>query len=148
MKRLSLLLFSIVLSFTILNGQEENKDPLIVVNGKISNVQLTSIDPDNIESVSVTKPPSFKEEYGILSENGVISIVTRDYVRFDDQEESKNPIVLVNGKVYGYSLDSINVVEIESLNVLKGISATRLYGKAGENGVILITLKEKTKNRQ
>jgi hypothetical protein len=32
------------------------------------------------------------------------------------------------------------------MNVLKGISATKLYGKAGENGVIQITLKEKTNN--
>ena len=148
MKKLSLLLFSIAFSFTILYGQTENKDPLIVINGKISNIQLNSLDPNNIESLSVTKHPSSKEEYGILAENGVISIITKDYVRLDDQkEQSISPIVLVNGKVYSYSLDSINVQEVESINVLKGISATKLYGKAGENGAILIILKEKTNNK-
>ena len=149
MKKLSLFLFSIVFSFISLYGQTDKKDPLIVINGKISNIQLNSLDPNNIESLSVTKPPSSKEEYGILAENGVISIITKDYVRTDNQKDQQiKPLVLVDGEVYTDSLDSINVQEIESVDVRKGISATKLYGKAGENGVILITLKEKTNNKK
>jgi len=149
MKKLSLFFLLIAFSFIYLYGQTDKKDPLVVINGKISSVQLNTLDPKNIESMSVTKPPSLKEEYGILAENGVISIITKDFIRVDDQkEQSISPLLLVNGKVYTYSLDSINVQEVESMNVLKGISATKLYGKAGENGAILITLKEKTNKKK
>jgi TonB-dependent SusC/RagA subfamily outer membrane receptor len=37
---------------------------------------------------------------------------------------------------------AINPDDIESINVLKGESATAIYGKRGENGVILITMKK------
>jgi hypothetical protein len=54
----------------------------------------------------------------------------------------ETPLVLVDGKVYTNSIDSINDKDVESLNVLSMMSATKLYGKAGENGVITIKLKE------
>ena len=38
--------------------------------------------------------------------------------------------------------EAINPDDIESVNVLKGESATAIYGKRGENGVILITMKK------
>lgn len=149
MKKPTLICFLIAFSLISLHGQSDKKDPLVVINGKISSVQLNTLDPKNIESVSVAKSSSLKEEYGILAESGVISIITKDYARIDDQkEQSASPLVLVNGKVYNYSLDSINVQEVESMNVLKEVSATKLYGKAGENGVIQITLKEKATNEE
>ena len=40
------------------------------------------------------------------------------------------------------SIADINPDDIESINVLKGESATAIYGKRGENGVILITMKK------
>jgi hypothetical protein len=149
MKKPTLICFLIAFSLISLHGQSDKKDPLVVINGKISSVQLNTLDPKNIESVSVAKSSSLKEEYGILAESGVISIITKDYARIDDQkEQSASPLVLVNGKVYNYSLDSINIQEVESMNVLKEVSATKLYGKAGENGVIQITLKEKATNEE
>ena len=48
-------------------------------------------------------------------------------------------LVLVDGVVYTSSLDSINVQKIESLEVRSGIWGNKHYGKAGENGVIIIT---------
>jgi bla regulator protein blaR1 len=147
MKKLSLFCFSIAFSFISLYGQVDKKDPLVVINGKISNIQLNTLDPNNIESMSVSKSQSLKEDYGVLAENGVISIITKDNLMTDDQDDqSGKPLVLVDGKVFTNSLDSINVQEVESMTVLKEISATKLYGKAGRNGVILITLKEKTNN--
>lgn len=149
MKKLSIFCFSIALSLNSLHGQTDTKDPLVIINGKISSTQLNTLDPNNIESMSVTKFQSSKEDYGILAENGVISIITKDYIRVDDQkDQSIKPLVLVDGKVYTDSLDSINVQEVESMSVLKGISSTKLYGKAGINGVILVTLKEKTNNKK
>jgi len=134
--------------FISVSAQIDKKDPLIVVNGKISNIKLNSISPNEIESISVSKLPSSKdkEAFGVLSENGVISIITKDNIQTDSQEDlPSKPLVLVDGTVYTNSLDSINVQEIESMTVLKDYSATKTYGKAGEDGVILIKRKEQTK---
>ena len=143
-----MLVFSMAFCFISLYGQTNNKDPLIVINGKISNIKLSSLDPNEIESLSVSKSAASKDAYGVLAENGVISIITKDYIKTDNQKDQPTkPLVLVDGEVYTNSLDSINVQEIESVSVRKDKSATELYGKAGDFGVILITTKEKTSNK-
>ena len=43
-------------------------------------------------------------------------------------------------------LADINVEDIENLSILKGASATSLYGSEGANGVVLITMKKGKKN--
>jgi TonB-dependent SusC/RagA subfamily outer membrane receptor len=132
-----------IFCFISLSAQIDKKDPLIVVNGKISNIKLNSLDPNAIESLTVSKSQAAKDAYGILAENGVISIITKDYVKSDSQtDQPSKPLVLVDGEVYTNSLDSINIQEIESVNVRKNKSATAPYGKAGENGVIIITTKD------
>jgi len=142
MKKLSLLVFLMMFYFISLSAQIDKKDPLIVLNGKISNIKLNSLDPNAIESLTVSKSQAAKDDYGILAENGVISIITKDYVKSDNQKEQPSkPLVLLDGEVYTNSLDSINIQEIESVNVIKNKSATAPYGKAGENGVIMITTK-------
>ena len=149
MKNLSLLVILLFLSHLSLSAQIDKKDPLIVINGKISNIKLSSFDPNAIESITVSKSKAFQDAYGVLAENGVISIITKDYVKSDGQKDQPSePLILVNGAVYTSSLDSINIQEIESVTVRKDKSATALYGKAGENGVILITTKEKTFNKK
>jgi TonB-dependent SusC/RagA subfamily outer membrane receptor len=145
MKNLSLLVILSFFSFLSLSAQIDKKDPLIVINGKISNFKLVSLNPSEIESLSVTKSKASKDAYGVLAENGVISIITKDYIKTDSQKDPPSkPLVLVDGEVYTNSLDSINIQEVESLSVRKDKSATAPYGKAGENGVILIKLKKNT----
>lgn len=150
MKKLSLILVSLsFLSFS-LSAQSDNKDPLIVVNGKISNIRLNSISPDDVVSIFVSKHPSpqDKELYGILADNGVISITTKDHNQTENQKDQiPQPLVLLDGLVYTNSPDSINVSEIETITVLKDQSATKIYGKAGENGVILIKRKGQTEKQ-
>jgi uncharacterized membrane protein YcaP (DUF421 family) len=151
MKKLCLLVFSMTFCLISVSAQIGKKDPLIVVNGKISNIKLNSISPNEIKSISVSKFQSSKdkEAFGVLAENGVISMITKDYKQTDSQKDlSSKPLVLVDGIVYTNSLDSINVQEIESVDVRKGIAAKKLYGKAGENGVILVKTKEKTPTKK
>ncbi len=146
MKKLCLMVFSMTFCLISVSAQIDKKNPLIVINGKISNIKLNSISPNEVESISVSKLPSSKdkEAFGVLAENGVISINTKDYIQTDSKKDlPSKPLVLVDGIVYTNSLDSINVQEIESVDVIKGIAATKLYGKAGENGVILIKTKIK-----
>jgi TonB-dependent SusC/RagA subfamily outer membrane receptor len=45
------------------------------------------------------------------------------------------------GLDFGDGISNLNPDDIESINVLKGASATALYGSRGQNGVIMITTK-------
>ena len=49
---------------------------------------------------------------------------------------------------YGNGASEINADDIESMSVLKGASATALYGSRGANGVILITTKTAKRNKK
>lgn len=55
----------------------------------------------------------------------------------------KSPLYVVDGKVVGISLNELNPDQIESITILKDGSATALYGKEGQNGVVVITTKSK-----
>ncbi|HTJ11817.1 MAG TPA: TonB-dependent receptor [Dinghuibacter sp.] len=54
---------------------------------------------------------------------------------------SNEPLYVVDGFIGGGDLTSINVADIESIEILKDASATAIYGARGANGVILITTK-------
>lgn len=75
MKKLYLLVFSMTFSFISVSAQIDKKDQLIVVNGKISNIKLNSISPNEIESISVSKLPSSKdkEAFGVLLTSALFS---------------------------------------------------------------------------
>lgn len=51
-----------------------------------------------------------------------------------------NPLVLVDGIPYGSFVD-INPTDIESIEILKDVASTAIYGTRGANGVIIITTK-------
>ncbi|MFY0651706.1 MAG: TonB-dependent receptor [Cyclobacteriaceae bacterium] len=53
---------------------------------------------------------------------------------------NNNPLYVIDGLVVG-DINSINVNDIESMEVLKDASATAIYGSRGANGVVLITTK-------
>jgi TonB-linked SusC/RagA family outer membrane protein len=54
-----------------------------------------------------------------------------------------NPIYVVDGTVV--SLSAVNMDDVENISVLKGPSATALYGVRGAGGVIMITTKKGSK---
>ena len=49
-------------------------------------------------------------------------------------------------RIESNGLTDINVEDIENLTILKGASATSLYGSEGANGVVVITMKQGKKN--
>ncbi|MFA6947282.1 MAG: SusC/RagA family TonB-linked outer membrane protein, partial [Pedobacter sp.] len=65
-----------------------------------------------------------------------------------------DPLIVVDGipiqNIYGMAqspLSIINQTDIESISVLKDVSATSIYGSRGSNGVILITTKSAKKGK-
>jgi TonB-dependent SusC/RagA subfamily outer membrane receptor len=63
---------------------------------------------------------------------------------------TKTPLYVINGvpvqKNSNNPLKNINPNDIESINILKDKSAVSLYGKEGEDGVVLITTKSGIKS--
>ncbi|MFP8894991.1 SusC/RagA family TonB-linked outer membrane protein [Chryseobacterium sp. EZn1] len=130
---------SLTYSSQQIGGDEltEVKTPNLLnsINGKVSNVQINRT-------------------------NGVGSSV-RVVMRGDKSVNSAQPLYVIDGipiingtgksaDIGQYSnmpdpgdvLSSINPDDIESINFLKGASASALYGSAGGNGAILITTKK------
>ena len=60
------------------------------------------------------------------------------------KSSTDNPLIVVDGKIETTAkMDDYDPNNIQSVNVLKGESATKKYGKKGEKGVVEITLKNK-----
>lgn len=142
-------------------------EPLYIVDGKKVEDGIKHIDPDNIESISVLKDKNATEYYGEEGKNGVIIVSTKgnesntkivDETRshspqtvkesasptFNENEKNnQTPLILVDGKeVSANVMNSISPDNIESINVLKGETATYAYGDKGKYGVILIQTKK------
>ena len=55
----------------------------------------------------------------------------------------ENPLIVVDGVAFGnMSLNDISAEDIESIDVLKGATASALYGVRGRSGAIMITTKK------
>jgi TonB-dependent starch-binding outer membrane protein SusC len=54
---------------------------------------------------------------------------------------NNNPLIVVDGMVYGGSINDIDPENIEGIDILKDASATAIYGSRGANGVIILTTK-------
>ena len=66
------------------------------------------------------------------------SIVLRGATSYSDAKGSE-PIYVIDGTIA--SASAINMDDVASMNILKGPSATALYGSRGANGAVIITTK-------
>lgn len=59
------------------------------------------------------------------------------------QLRGENPLIVVDGVAFGnMSLNDISAEDIESIDVLKGATASALYGVRGRSGAVMITTKK------
>ncbi len=66
-------------------------------------------------------------------------------IKMDNGNPDNTPLYIIKTsktEVEIFSLDQINPNDIESMSVLKGEAATKVYGQKGKNGVVIITLKK------
>ena len=148
---------------------EEEGQLLFIVDGKeVNQEDFKSIQPDNIESISVLKDASAELKYGEKAKNGVILIKTKkaksnqpvytDVTIIDDNNKEglklktdgnldfgqENPPVFYKDgeEISEEEMEQIEPHDIQSIEVIKGKAAKEKYGKKGKNGVILIKLKK------
>ncbi|MGQ1909966.1 M56 family metallopeptidase [Marinifilum sp. RC60d5] len=122
---------------------------IFIVNDKdLANKTLDTSNENNIDRFFMYKG---KYTQKINDEDEDIFIESKD----DDSREfstkiwhnkTENPLLILDGKKTDLkSMDNMDPELIKSINILKDKSATAIYGKEGENGVILIRSKnEKT----
>ena len=58
-----------------------------------------------------------------------------------------DPLVVIDGVPTDLGLSSLNMADVERLDVLKDASATAIYGSRGANGVVMITTKRATEGK-
>jgi TonB-dependent SusC/RagA subfamily outer membrane receptor len=112
---------------------------------------ISSVNMDDILAIDVLKDSTTTSTYGSRGANGVVLITTKKV------KVNTEPLYIVDGVIvsnpfpketlnpFGTKTDSkdkLNVDNIESIDVLKGASATSIYGEKGVNGVIIITTKK------
>ena len=54
---------------------------------------------------------------------------------------NSNPLIVIDGIPTDLGLSSLNMADVERIDVLKDASATAIYGSRGANGVVMITSK-------
>lgn len=60
---------------------------------------------------------------------------------------NNQPLIIVDGAIYYNDLSTINADDITDITVLKGSSASAVYGSDASNGVILVTTKKGVRGR-
>ncbi len=112
---------------------------------------------ENIQSISVLMKETAVEKYGEKGKNGVMIFTTKDYISVDSPGnlisnenikissiyQDKAPLYIVNEKeITEKEFRQMDPENIQSLAVLKGESALKVYGERAIDGVIIITLKD------
>jgi outer membrane receptor for ferrienterochelin and colicin len=75
-----------------------------------------------------------------------VKIITIAHGHEVRQMKINQPLCFLDGKKF--SADSLSLIDpnsIESVEVVKGLSAKEKYGDAGKNGVLIITRKEEAR---
>ncbi|OUR96043.1 hypothetical protein A9Q86_16320 [Flavobacteriales bacterium 33_180_T64] len=138
---------------------EEGDDPIFVVDGKIVKKSLfEDIDSDDIKSINILKGKVALESFGDKGKNGVVIMTKKGSnsfiyktnkdtdvnVDFEFIEtDGKKPLMLLNGnEVSDFKLKSMDPNSIDTIEILKGENAIKIYGDHGKDGVVLINSKK------
>ncbi|SMD33007.1 TonB-linked outer membrane protein, SusC/RagA family [Reichenbachiella faecimaris] len=126
-----------------------NKNALEALRGKAAGVRLST----GSGSVGASTRIVLRGEGSLTGNNNALIVI--DGVAIDNSSSTGGDNVTDASRGssgyadYGNRFNDLNPADIESLTILKGPSATSLYGSRGTSGVILITTKKgSSKNLQ
>lgn len=131
-------------------------NPVYFVNGvKVSETEMRSIIPNDIESVKVWKGQQAIDKFAEEGKNGVVEITLKSatsvkrIVLEAKSVSSSTPLYVVDGvplkNANAIDIDTIRISEIESMTIRKDPSVVSLYGEPAKNGVIFIATKQGAK---
>lgn len=115
-------------------GIEKSKRTLTYTTQKVDVENLATVTKGDVGSALAGKVAGISVMTGT---NGGSRIILRGERSING---SNTPLVIMDGVPSNFGLGNID--DIESINVLKGPSASALYGAAAANGVIIVTTKK------
>ena len=119
--------------------QKSNAQNVVTaLSGKSAGVQVS--EPDGIEGG--TTRIVIRGNNNLTTENQPLIVV--DGVPIENQPGLTD---IGRGQDWGSAINNINQADIENVNILKGPTASALYGSRGANGVVLITTKRGKKQK-
>ena len=118
-------------------SKKNQTDAMNALQGKIAGVQISSAGGGPGASTRV-----IIRGYSSLSSNSPLYVV--DGMPIDNSERT----AYTSGLDFGNRANDINPDDIETMNILKGASATALYGSRASNGAIIITTKKGKKTEK
>ncbi|HEY5688234.1 MAG TPA: SusC/RagA family TonB-linked outer membrane protein [Yeosuana sp.] len=120
-----------------------SKNALEALRGKTAGVRLST----GSGSVGASTRIVLRGEGSLTGNNNALIVV--DGVAIDNSTTSGGAGAATTGYAdFGNRFNDINPDDIESLTILKGPSATSLYGSRGASGVVLITTKSGRKGEK
>lgn len=111
-----------------------NRSPLNSLQGKLAGVNISSASGSPGSSSRIV----IRGLQSVSQENQPLFVI--DGVPMFNNSSNINS--LNGGSDFGNGMNAINPEDIENISVLKGASATSLYGSRAANGVVLITTKK------
>lgn len=130
---------SLTYSTQVIKGEEMTKvkdaNPMNNLTGKISGVQINRSSSGIGGSVNVVLR-------GLKSNRNNQPLYVIDGLPITNTDGSGSEGAFGGGPDRGDILSTLNADDIASINVLKGASASALYGSQGANGAIMITTKK------
>ncbi len=116
------------------------RDPNLVnsLSGKVAGLQVTSTTggPASSSRIVLRGNSSFNDNQALIVVDGV-----------PVNNETNNTTSEWGGFDFGSGISDINPDDVASISVLKGASASALYGSRAQNGVIIITTKKGKKSK-
>lgn len=118
-------------------NRNPNKNALEALRGKAAGVRITS----GSGSVGASSKIVLRAEASLTGNNNALIVV--DGIPIDNSSRVGGEGSGEGGySDYGNRFNDINPNDIESMTILKGPSATSLYGSRGASGVVLVTTKK------
>lgn len=140
-------------------GIKRQKRELGYSTEKFDGEALTKSDAPNVVNALSGRSAGVQ----VISPNGVDGGTTRFVIRGNNNINANNqPLIVVDGVPlenqagledigrgvdWGSAINNINPADIQNINILKGPTASALYGARGANGVVLITTKRGKKQK-
>ncbi|MBC7872772.1 MAG: SusC/RagA family TonB-linked outer membrane protein, partial [Ferruginibacter sp.] len=119
-------------------GTRKKTDVTGVVSS-ISGEKLRSVPTTNLTSALQGRIPGLEVRANSYRPGSGARVIIRGNRSLNTGNE---PLYVVDGIPVSYTIDDMNPLDIESVDVLKDASATAIYGVRGANGVVQITTRK------
>jgi TonB-linked SusC/RagA family outer membrane protein len=110
---------------------------------KVTNKELTQAQPISVANGLTGKVSGLQ----VNTTNNGLFAPTRMTLRGNRSLTGNNePLIVVDGAIYYSDISTLNPQDVAEMTVLKGSSASAIYGSDASNGVIVVTTKHGTRN--